>query len=283
MGLNPLEPTTQLTRMVVLPCPRRAYGFLKQSYRHAVDRFIWTQRVRLPGGVLLEDKERDVLRRLLPGMRQPVQAQIQALQAQIQALNQWLQLIADYEKTVGAGVLQPRALPANKRDLIIAGLLIGGGKASKPLLQQTVKSWTAEVQLPWFSDALHDLIKDGWVRRSEDGHLELTNFRKALKRIVSTPAYTIMVEKPEGDRLEALVGHLLLDYCREKKSFHIRRDFMEGARLDFGPLYGKIESLLPSVVTRLKATKQIATETGHDGISIGESQPVAYVSYEGGL
>ena len=101
-------------------------------------------------------------------------------------------------------------------------------------------------------------------------------------KIINQKPVSDYLRNIESERAKRLVEMLFTEYCKKKKAFHIRRVFLEDSKREFSAFYELIEKFLPDVLIKLKRRGLIKTETGHDGITVGVGQPIAYVTYIGG-
>jgi len=173
-------------------------------------------------------------------------------------------------------------LLTSRTHLIMTAFILNGGRASIDEIYKTLTSLGINVNLKRksVSNIIQSLKSHGLLFSTSKGIYECKNLRKWLLKISQSPASSYL-NKIDNIKANEIVERLFIEYCRENKSFHIRRDFLNEVKKDVGSLYVLIEKHIPNILFKLKEKGVIETETGHDGLQIGEGLPIAYISYKG--
>jgi hypothetical protein len=231
-----------------------------------------------------------------------LQEQIRTLEEQVQRLDQLIQftlrleqplrgvatnvnailaVLDELRKASGASGPPPTAIPAPHADVLVAALAVNGGRTGRASILQTLQSWYGN-RVDWLSDTIRYAVKTHLINAEGEDVYGIANHYAALKRLAQSPARTFLEDKAKQGEFSNFIEQLFIEFAREHKAFHVRRDFLDSARLDFGMLQKQVELAVPEVLVKLEKAGVIKTETGHDGIQAGKELPIAYVTYVGG-
>ena len=140
-------------------------------------------------------------------------------------LNAILAVIDDLKKSSGIHTQSSLPVSAAKADLVLAALAVNSGKAGRAALVQTLESWYGG-RLDWLSDSMRYITKNELIRVEGSNAFEIASYYNTLKRLAHSPARSFLEDKTRQEDVTQFIERLFLEYSREHRAFHVRRDFL---------------------------------------------------------
>jgi len=173
---------------------------------------------------------------------------------------------------------EERAEMYKKKDLASLAILLSNGEGTVDELIKVLEDFGFSLSSKDLKSGLSTLSRKKIVK-SQKGKYKCVNLLSLINEISKSPIVKCL-ENIDSKKGREIVKLIFSEYCKTKKSFHIRTGFLEELK-KYGFFYKLAEKYLKDVIIDMRNKGLIKTYIGPDGISIGKDSIVAVVEYIG--